>query len=54
MKIKVGRSPEDDPARLDAARVAIGDETALFVDANGAFDREDAVAWQSAMRGSGG
>ena len=45
VKIKVGRSPEDDPARLDAARVAIGDETALFVDANGAFDREDAVAW---------
>jgi len=45
VKIKVGRSPDDDPARLDAARVAIGDETALFVDANGAFDREDAVAW---------
>src|SRR5947208_6617557 len=45
VKIKVGRSPDEDPARLDAARVAIGDETALFVDANGAFDREDAVAW---------
>jgi L-alanine-DL-glutamate epimerase-like enolase superfamily enzyme len=45
VKIKLGRSPEDDPARLDAARVAIGDDTALFVDANGAFDREDAVEW---------
>ncbi|TML05181.1 MAG: mandelate racemase [Actinobacteria bacterium] len=45
VKIKIGRSPDDDPERLDAARVAIGDETALFVDANGAFDREDAVAW---------
>jgi L-alanine-DL-glutamate epimerase-like enolase superfamily enzyme len=45
VKIKVGRSPDDDPARLDAARVAIAGETELYVDANGAFDREDAVAW---------
>jgi L-alanine-DL-glutamate epimerase-like enolase superfamily enzyme len=45
VKIKLGRSPEEDPARLDAARRAIGDDVALFVDANGAFDRDDAVAW---------
>jgi L-alanine-DL-glutamate epimerase-like enolase superfamily enzyme len=45
VKIKVGRSPEDDPARLDAARVAIGDATELYVDANGAFDREEALLW---------
>jgi len=45
VKIKVGRSPDDDPARLDATRVAIGDETELFVDANGAYGRDDAVAW---------
>ncbi len=45
VKIKVGRSPDDDPDRLDAARVAIGDETQLYVDANGAFDRDDAVRW---------
>jgi L-alanine-DL-glutamate epimerase-like enolase superfamily enzyme len=45
VKIKVGRSPDDDPSRLDAARVAIGDETELFVDANGAYNLEDAVAW---------
>jgi L-alanine-DL-glutamate epimerase-like enolase superfamily enzyme len=45
VKVKVGRAPEDDPARLDTARVAIGDATELFVDANGAFDREDAVEW---------
>jgi L-alanine-DL-glutamate epimerase-like enolase superfamily enzyme len=45
VKIKVGRSPEDDPDRLDAARVAIGDATELYVDANGAFDRDDAVEW---------
>jgi L-alanine-DL-glutamate epimerase-like enolase superfamily enzyme len=45
VKIKVARSPDDDPARLDAARVAIGDATELYVDANGAFDRDDAVEW---------
>jgi L-alanine-DL-glutamate epimerase-like enolase superfamily enzyme len=45
VKIKVGRSPDDDPVRLDAARVAIGDDTALFVDANGAYDRDEAVDW---------
>ena len=45
VKIKVGRSPDEDAARLDAARVAIGDATALFVDANGAFERDDAVEW---------
>jgi L-alanine-DL-glutamate epimerase-like enolase superfamily enzyme len=45
VKIKVGRSPDDDPERLDTARVAIGDTTELYVDANGAFDRDDAVEW---------
>jgi L-alanine-DL-glutamate epimerase-like enolase superfamily enzyme len=45
VKMKLGRSPEDDPARLDAARVAIGDDTALYVDANGAYDRDEAVEW---------
>jgi L-alanine-DL-glutamate epimerase-like enolase superfamily enzyme len=45
VKIKVGRSPDDDPERLGAARVAIGDATELYVDANGAFERDDAVEW---------
>jgi L-alanine-DL-glutamate epimerase-like enolase superfamily enzyme len=45
VKMKLGREPEKDPARLDAARAAIGDATELFVDANGAFDRDDAVEW---------
>ncbi|HYX77500.1 MAG TPA: enolase C-terminal domain-like protein, partial [Gaiellaceae bacterium] len=36
VKMKVGRKPEEDPARLDAVRGAIGEETELFVDANGA------------------
>jgi L-alanine-DL-glutamate epimerase-like enolase superfamily enzyme len=45
VKIKVGRAPDEDPARLAATRSAIGDDTALFVDANGAFGVEDAAAW---------
>ena len=45
VKIKVGREPDDDPQRLDAARDAIGVDAELFVDANGAFDHEDALAW---------
>jgi L-alanine-DL-glutamate epimerase-like enolase superfamily enzyme len=45
VKMKVGRDPGGDPARLDAARAAIGDDVELFVDANGAFERDDARAW---------
>jgi L-alanine-DL-glutamate epimerase-like enolase superfamily enzyme len=45
VKMKVGREPERDPARLDAAREAIGDDVELFVDANGAFGRKQALAW---------
>ena len=45
VKMKLGREPERDPARLDAAREAIGDETELFVDANGAFTAKRALGW---------
>jgi L-alanine-DL-glutamate epimerase-like enolase superfamily enzyme len=45
VKMKVGREPERDPARLDAAREAIGADTELYVDANGALSRKDALAW---------
>jgi L-alanine-DL-glutamate epimerase-like enolase superfamily enzyme len=45
VKLKVGRNPDDDPRRLDAVREEIGDEVELFVDANGAFPRQDALAW---------
>jgi len=45
VKMKVGREPEADPSRLDAARAAIGDETALYVDANGAFGPKEALGW---------
>ena len=37
VKIKVGREPARDLERVSAARSALGDEPALFVDANGAY-----------------
>ena len=45
VKMKLGRDPARDPARLDAARKAIGDGTELFVDANGAFAPRAAIGW---------
>ena len=45
VKMKVSREPERDPERLDAARQAIGDETDLYVDSNGALSRTDALRW---------
>jgi L-alanine-DL-glutamate epimerase-like enolase superfamily enzyme len=45
VKMKVGRDPERDPVRLDAAREAIGEDVDLYVDANGAFARKEALAW---------
>ena len=44
VKMKVGSRPEDDLARVGAARAAIGPDAALFVDANGAYDRKQALA----------
>jgi L-alanine-DL-glutamate epimerase-like enolase superfamily enzyme len=45
VKMKVGREPDRDEARLDAAREAIGPDTELLVDANGAFSRKQALGW---------
>ena len=45
VKIKVGRNPDYDPRRLDAVRDEIGGDPELFVDANGAFSRQEALAW---------
>jgi L-alanine-DL-glutamate epimerase-like enolase superfamily enzyme len=42
VKMKIGREPERDVARVDAARSAIGGVT-LFVDANGAYSRKEAL-----------
>ena len=44
VKMKIGSHPDQDIARVQAARDAIGSETALFVDANGAYSRKQAVA----------
>lgn len=43
VKMKVGRDPAVDPSRVAAARRAIGDDAALFVDANGAWSAKQAV-----------
>jgi L-alanine-DL-glutamate epimerase-like enolase superfamily enzyme len=45
VKMKVGRHPDEDPARVEAARSAIGGDTELFVDGNGAYSRKEALAW---------
>jgi L-alanine-DL-glutamate epimerase-like enolase superfamily enzyme len=45
VKMKVGREGERDPQRLDAAREAIGPDAELYVDANGALSRKDALGW---------
>jgi len=44
VKMKIGSAPDKDPERVEAAREAIGD-AALFVDANGAYDRKQALAF---------
>lgn len=44
VKMKVGRDPDRDLARVRVARDAIGD-TELFVDANGAYGRKAALGW---------
>jgi L-alanine-DL-glutamate epimerase-like enolase superfamily enzyme len=43
VKMNVGRDPSADPDRVRAAREAIGPDVALFVDANGAYDRKQAL-----------
>jgi L-alanine-DL-glutamate epimerase-like enolase superfamily enzyme len=42
--MKVGQHPDDDLKRVQAAREAIGPEAELFVDANGAYTRKQALA----------
>ncbi len=43
VKMKVGTHPQQDPERVRAARHAIGPGVALFVDANGAYSRKQAL-----------
>jgi L-alanine-DL-glutamate epimerase-like enolase superfamily enzyme len=54
VKMKVGREPGRDLARVDVARNAIGSGVELFVDANGAYGRKEALkfAKEFAERGA--
>ena len=52
VKMKVGREPERDAARVRVARAAIGGAR-LFVDANGAYSRKQALALADAFAGLG-
>ena len=45
VKMKVGTHPSDDLDRVRAAREAIGPKTEVFVDANGAYSRKQALAF---------
>ena len=45
VKMKVGTHPSDDLDRVRAAREAIGPRAELFVDANGAYSRKQALAF---------
>jgi L-alanine-DL-glutamate epimerase-like enolase superfamily enzyme len=50
VKMKIGRDRSADLRRIAVARGAIGEEAELFVDANGAYDRKQALAMADAMR----
>ncbi len=47
--MKIGTGPAADIARVRAAREAIGPDAGLFVDANGAYDRKQALAKAAAL-----
>jgi L-alanine-DL-glutamate epimerase-like enolase superfamily enzyme len=44
VKMKVGREPDRDPHRVKVARNSIGPHARLYVDANGAYSRKQALA----------
>lgn len=49
VKIKVGHKPQADLERVRVARDAIGENVELFVDANGAYARKQALAFAGAF-----
>jgi L-alanine-DL-glutamate epimerase-like enolase superfamily enzyme len=53
VKMKVGRDPEADPHRVEVARTVIGDDVELFVDANGAYTRKQALEQAAVFAGFG-
>jgi L-alanine-DL-glutamate epimerase-like enolase superfamily enzyme len=53
VKMKVGRHADDDLERVRQARAAIGPATQLFVDANGAYSRKQALAMMQGFAEAG-
>ncbi len=49
VKMKIGRDPQADLIRVAAARKAIGPDVRLFVDANGAYTRKQALVQAEAF-----
>ena len=45
VKMKIGTHPDQDLHRVQVARAAIGPDAELYVDANGAYDRKQALAF---------
>ena len=53
VKMKIGSDPAADGKRVRSAREAIGPKAGLFVDANGAYDRKQALAQAAAFQDFG-
>jgi L-alanine-DL-glutamate epimerase-like enolase superfamily enzyme len=53
VKMKVGRQPDFDLERVRVACDAIGSQTELFVDANGAYERRQALVFADAFADEG-
>jgi L-alanine-DL-glutamate epimerase-like enolase superfamily enzyme len=53
VKMKVGSSPREDLGRVRAAREAVGPNAELFVDANGAYSRKQALSLAQRFRADG-
>lgn len=53
VKMKIGRDAQKDVERVRVAREAIGAKTALFVDANGAYSRKQALSQAEVFARSG-
>ena len=51
VKMKIGRRPSDDVNRVREARKYIGPDVELFVDANGAYSRKQALAMAEVFAG---
>ena len=54
VKMKIGRDPAADRQRVHAARQVVGDDVGLFVDANGAYDRKQALSQARAFAADDG